>query len=106
MNRFPTDFDKECADGLSVAELSELVIGYAQENERLEAENKRLRYQQGILLRTSRVCRQYIQDVRAAETAVRRFVSDPSIAPYIPNIDTTMRLLFGDPASYGGGAGD
>lgn len=38
MNRFPTDFDQECADGLSSAELSELVIGYAQENERLEAE--------------------------------------------------------------------
>lgn len=43
MNRFPTDFDKECADGLSADELSELLIGYAQENERLEAENKQLR---------------------------------------------------------------
>lgn len=106
MDRLPNDIDREVTDGLSAAELSELVIGYAQENERLEAENKRLRYQQGILLRTSQVSRQYIQDVRAAEAAVRRFVSDPSIAPYIPNIDTTMRLLFGDPASYGGGAGD
>lgn len=49
MNRFPTDFDKECADGLSAAELSELVIGYAQENERLEEHIKRLTSHNAIL---------------------------------------------------------
>lgn len=36
-------FDGTCKDSLSAAELSELLVDYAQENERLEAENKQLR---------------------------------------------------------------
>lgn len=36
-------FDGTCKDSLPAADLSEMLVDYAQENERLEAENKQLR---------------------------------------------------------------
>ena len=102
MNRFPTDFDQECADGLSAAELSELLISYAQENERLTQENEDLQQQVSTLLRASHRRLRYVNDVRAAEAAVRRFVADSAIAPYIPDVDTVISRLFGGPLPYGG----
>lgn len=98
------DIDKEVTDGLTVDELSELVIGYAQENERLTQENEDLRQQVSTLLRASPRRLRYVSDVRAAEAAVRRFVTDPAIAPYIPDMDTVISRLFGGPLPYGGEA--
>ncbi|MDE6261030.1 MAG: hypothetical protein K2M42_09280 [Oscillospiraceae bacterium] len=96
------DIDKEAVDGLSCEELSELLVAYAQENERLEAENKRLQQQVSILLRSSSSHLHYINGVRAAEAAIRRFCADPAIAPYIPDLDTVIAKLFGEPKPYGG----
>jgi len=98
------DIDREVTDGLSVDELSEMLIAYAQENERLSQENEDLRQQVNTLLQASHRRLRYVNDVRAAETAVRRFVSDPAIAPYIPDMDTVMARLFGEPIPYGGDA--
>ena len=69
--------------GLTVEELSELVIGYAQENERLRQEAENLK--------------SALRDARATEAAIRRFVTDPAIAAYIPSADDVIAHLFGDP---------
>lgn len=98
------DIDREITDGLSVDELSELLISYAQENERLTEENENLQQQVSTLLRASHRRLRYVNDVRAAEAAVRRFVADPAIAPYIPDMDTVISRLFGGPLPYGGEA--
>lgn len=98
------DIDKEVTDGLSSAELSELLISYAQENERLTQENEDLQQQVTTLLRASHRRLRYINDVRAAEAAVRRFVADPAIAPYIPDVGTVISRIFGGPLPYGGEA--
>lgn len=102
MDRLPNDIDREATDGLSVDELSELLIAYAQRNDELESENERLRRQIRSLASSADNRLQYIRGVRAAEAAVRRFVSDPAIAPYIPDLDSVIAKLFGDPVSYGG----
>lgn len=102
MDRLPNDIDREATDGLSAAELSEMLIAYAQENERLTEENENLQQQVSTLLRASHRRLQYIRGVRATEAAVRRFCADPAIAPYIPDVDTVISRLFGGPLPYGG----
>lgn len=42
-------FDETCKESLSTAELSEMLVDYAQINERLEEENKRLRSKTELL---------------------------------------------------------
>ena len=120
MDRLPNDIDQEAVDGLSSEEMASLLIAYAQENSLLESENKRLTHENEVLTdfnktlehRVSIVSRlasshlQYIQDVRAAEAAIRRFCADPAIAPYLPDLDTVMALLFGEPKQPYGGDGD
>ena len=116
MDRLPNDIDQEAVDGLSSEEMASLLIAYAQENSLLESENKRLTHENKALTdlnktlehRVSIVSRlasshlQYIQDVRGAETAIRRFCADPAIAPYIPSLGEVIASLFGDPKPYGG----
>lgn len=96
------DIDREVTDGLTVDELSELLISYAQENERLTQENEDLHQQVNTLLRASHRRLRYVNDVRATEAAVRRFVSDPAITPYVPSMDEVISRLFGGPLPYGG----
>ena len=103
MDRLPNDIDREVTDGLSSDELSELLIAYAQRNNELESENERLQQQVRSLTRSASSRLQYIRGVRATEAAVRRFCADPAIAPYIPDVDTVMARIFGDPLPYGGG---
>lgn len=104
MDRLPNDIDREATDGLSVDELSALLIAYAQRNDELESENERLRQQVRSLTRSASSRLQYIRSVRDAETAIRRFCADPAIAPYIPSLDEVMARLFGGPIPYGGDA--
>lgn len=102
MDRLPADVDREATDGLSSEEAAELLVAYAQENERLSAENERLQRQVCGLIKTSADHLQYIRSVRNAEAAVRRFCADPAIAPYIPDLDTVIGALFGEPKPYSG----
>lgn len=102
MDRLPNDIDREATDGLPADELSALLIAYAQRNNELESENERLRQQVRSLTRSASARLAYIRSVRDAEAAVRRFVSDPAIAPYIPDVDTVISRLFGGPIPYGG----
>lgn len=63
MDGLPNDIDREVTDGLSNAELSEMLIDYAQENERLETENKQLRAE----VETLRSCRAFMREAQAKE---------------------------------------
>lgn len=102
MRKLPNDIDREVTDGLSSAEMASMLIAYAQENANLEAENERLQRSVASLTRSAASRLQYIRSVRDAEIAIRRFVSDPAIAPYIPDLDTVMQRLFDYPKPYGG----
>lgn len=93
MKSLPPDFDKECADGLSREELSELVIGYAQENEYLQDEVERLTRMCNGLERSAHSRLQYIRSVRDAEAAIRRFVTDPAIVPYLPTKEELLDMI-------------
>lgn len=105
MDKLPRGLDREATDGLGSEEMAELLIGYAQENEALACEVERLQRQVAGLTRSAGDRLQYIRGVRAAEAAVKRFVTDPAIAPYLPDLDETWHQLFGDPIEYRGGGG-
>lgn len=93
-------------DGLTVDELSELLIAYAQENDRLTGEVERLQRKVVSLTRSASARLRYIREVRAAEAAIRRFVSDPAIAPYVPSLDEVVQRLFDGPIPLEGGGHD
>lgn len=100
-------FENDRETGLTVEELSELVIGYAQENERLEARIKHLQTQVDIFLRSIAIHRKYNLTVRAADVAIKNFLSDPAVAPHL-DVGTITGAMFGDLflRSFGGDGND
>lgn len=110
-------FDETCKESLSTAELSEMLVDYAQINERLEAENKRLRAESKRLTqenehldkRVRSILSNHLRCARkefAIEKAVRRFVSDPAIAPFFQSLDAdeVLAQICDGPDTSGGDA--
>ena len=83
-------FDETCKESLSTAELSEMLVDYAQINER------------SILSNHLRCARKEF----AIEKAVRRFVSDPAIAPFFQSLDAdeVLAQICDGPDTSGGDA--